>query len=197
MTRHLIAEPLTRASFALFGDVIQTEGAESFAINEGYAVRFDDLARLDLAGDQGRPRVSIFRAAARGLPLVIRMLERHPLGSQAFFPLSGNRYLVAVAPADDAPPFPGLRAFHARADQGVNYHRGVWHHPLLALRADDDFLVIDRGGPGDNLEEAVFAGAEVRLSVGRAYTQSDSGGHSSRPIIRGREATPQRAEHGE
>ena len=40
----------------------------------------------------------------------------------------------------------------ARGDQGVNFHPGVWHHPLLVLQ-QQDFLVIDRGGAGDNLVE--------------------------------------------
>jgi ureidoglycolate lyase len=46
-----------------------------------------------------------------------------------------------------------LRGFIARGTQGVNYRRNVWHHPLLVLEDDSRFLVIDRGGPGDNLEE--------------------------------------------
>ena len=165
MTRVLLAEPLTAAAFEPFGDVIQIEDAQALVINEGYADRFDDLARLDLTRDGGVPCLSIFRAKARDLPVSIRMLERHPLGSQAFVPLSGHDYLIVVAPADDDPHFDGLRAFHARANQGVNYHRGIWHHPLLALYSEDDFLVIDRRGPGGNLDEAWFGTWEVRVGL--------------------------------
>lgn len=165
MTRVLLAEPLTAAAFEPFGDVIQIEDAQALVINEGYAERFDDLARLDLTRDGGAPCLSIFRAKARDLPISIRMLERHPLGSQAFVPLSGHDYLIVVAPADDDPHFDGLRAFHARAHQGVNYHRGTWHHPLLALYSEDDFLVVDRRGPGGNLDEAWFGTWEVRVDL--------------------------------
>jgi ureidoglycolate lyase len=165
MTRILEAEPLTAAAFAPFGDVIQVDNAEGLVINEGYAHRFDNLARLDLTRGGGTPCLSIFRARTRDLPITIRMLERHPLGSQAFIPLSGHDYLIVVAPADDGPHFDGLRAFHARADQGVNYHCGIWHHPLLALHTNDDFLVIDRRGPGDNLEEAWYGTWEVRVNL--------------------------------
>ena len=87
------------------------------------------------------------------------MMERHPLGSQAFFPLQATPWLAVVAP--DEAGRPGLpRAFLVRPDadgfMGVNYHRGVWHHPLLALERLSDFLVIDRGGDGVNLEECDY-----------------------------------------
>ncbi|MCY1176174.1 Ureidoglycolate lyase [compost metagenome] len=91
------------------------------------------------------------------------MMERHPLASQAFVPLSGRAYLVVVAPAGPAPQVEDLRVFLARGDQGVNYAPGVWHHPLLALDEVSDFLVIDRGGPGDNCDE-------VKLTPGGLIT---------------------------
>jgi ureidoglycolate lyase len=48
----------------------------------------------------------------------------------------------------------------------VNYHRGVWHHPLIALDGVSDFLVIDRGGPGSNCDEHLFSETgEVMLSL--------------------------------
>jgi ureidoglycolate lyase len=45
------------------------------------------------------------------------------------------------------------RAFAASGRQGVNYARNVWHHPLLVTADDHRFIVLDRAGPGDNLEE--------------------------------------------
>jgi len=152
----LYPTPLDRSAFAPFGDVIETHAAHSFPINEGTTTRFNDLAAVDTGADGGRPLVNIFRARPRSLPITIRMLERHPLGSQAFYPLSGHPYLVVVAAAGTNPVPTTLHAFIASADQGVNYHRGVWHHPLLALVASSDFLIIDRGGPGDNLQEYWF-----------------------------------------
>jgi ureidoglycolate lyase len=146
----LTIEPLTRAAFAAFGDVIEAgDAAQSYAINAGTTTRFHDLAAIDTTRDGGRTIVSLFRAQPRPLPFVVSMLERHPLGSQAFVPLSLRPYLVVVATDPGATP----RAFLAREGQGVNYHAGTWHHPLLALDAISDFLVIDRDGPGDNCDE--------------------------------------------
>jgi len=150
----LVVEPLTRAAFAPFGDVIEATGARrAYPINQGTTQRFHDLAEIDVDTNDGRPLISIFRAQPRTLPFEIRMLERHPLGSQAFVPLDPRlRYLVVVSEAADAMP----RAFLATNGQGVNYRRGCWHHPLLALDQISDFLVIDRGGPGENCDESLL-----------------------------------------
>ena len=152
--------PLTRQAFAPFGEVIELDGAEHFPINEGTTERFHDLVSLDLTGDGGRPMVNIFRGQPRTLPLAIRMMERHPLGSQAFIPLGPNPWIAIVAAAGDPPEPAALVAFLAGPGQGANYNRGVWHHPLIALESVSDFLVIDRGGPGDNCDEHSLAGAE-------------------------------------
>ncbi|THF66532.1 ureidoglycolate lyase [Pseudothauera nasutitermitis] len=157
----LRATALDAAAFAPFGEVIEAGAAtRQFPINQGSTVRYHDLARID-PGEDGHAIVSIFRAQPRALPFEVSMLERHPRGSQAFMPLSGRPYLVVVAPPGERPATENLRVFLARADQGVNYAAGVWHHPLLALQAESDFLVIDRAGPGANcdeitLDEAVY-----------------------------------------
>ncbi len=146
-------EPLTREAFAAFGDVIDTDGARSHLINEGTADRFHDLAEVDVDEAGGRALISIFRSRPRDYPFEIRMMERHPIASQAFIPLDRRPYLVVVAAPGTAPSAADLRAFLATGSQGVNYHRGVWHHPLLTLEDESDFLVIDRGGEGHNLDE--------------------------------------------
>jgi ureidoglycolate lyase len=156
-------EPLTRAGFARFGDVIEIPDAAHYPINEGTTERFHDLAAVDVAEGGGRALINIFRGQPRDLPLPIRMMERHPLGSQAFIPLGANPWLVVVAPAGGVPNPSDLRAFAAGAGQGVNYHRGVWHHPLIALDGVSDFLVIDRGGPGSNCDEYVLDGPDQIL----------------------------------
>lgn len=149
----LTPEPLTREAFAPFGDVIEASDAvRHFTINTGNTERYHDLADID-AGPDGRVIVSIFRGQPRTLPFKVEMMERHPLGSQAFVPLSGRPYLVVVAPAGTAPGAQDLRVFAARGDQGVNYAPGVWHHPLLALDAVSDFLVVDRSGNAPNCDE--------------------------------------------
>ncbi len=163
MTAALRVEPLTRAAFQPFGDVIDAEGAQHFEINNGSTTRFHDLARIDVAAEGGRALVNIFRARPLPMPLAIAMMEKHPLGSQAFIPLAAAPFLVIVAPPGDAVAPPDLRAFLAQGRQGVNYARGVWHHPVIALGRQTDFLVIDRGGPGDNLAEFFFDEASRTL----------------------------------
>ena len=155
--KSLAIEPLSAAAFEPFGDVIETAGAEVRIINEGTTRRFHDLAAIDVAAEGGAPILSVFRAAARAQPIQIRMVESHPLASQAFFPLSQQDWLVVVCEDNGGEPaLDTLRCFQATGWQGVNYARGVWHHPLLALAPSQDFLVVDRDGPGANLEERWF-----------------------------------------
>ncbi|HEU0231385.1 MAG TPA: ureidoglycolate lyase [Burkholderiaceae bacterium] len=148
----LVAEPLTRDAFSPFGDVIEVSDAvKHFPINDGNTERYHDLANID-PGAGGRVIVSIFRGLPRRLPFELTMMERHPRASQAFIPISGRPYLVAVAPIGNAPTIQDIRVFHCKASQGVNYATGVWHHPLMALENTSDFLIIDRSGPGDNCD---------------------------------------------
>lgn len=152
----LTVEPLSREAFAPYGEVIEaSEAVQHFTINAGNTERYHDLAEI-APGPDGRVIVSIFRGQPRALPFRVAMMERHPLASQAFIPMSGRPYLVVVAPAGAPPAVDDLRVFLARGDQGVNYATGVWHHPLLALDAVCDFLVVDRAGPGHNCDEVVI-----------------------------------------
>lgn len=157
--RQLALEQLTAAAFAPFGEVVEAGGAPEW-INAGTARQYADLATVETDG--GRPRVSLYRAEARRLPLAITMLERHPLGSQLFMPLSAEPFIVVVAPAAPVPDRALLRAFVTNGRQGVNYRRGTWHHPLIALAAGE-FLVLDRAGPGANCEEFRFRDGELLL----------------------------------
>ena len=144
-------EALTPEAFADFGAVISADAArEAYAINQGTTLRFHALATVDLEG--GQAAISLGRAQPVSLPLQIRLLERHPLGSQAFIPLAGTRFLIVVAASPEDPP----RAFLADRGEGIQYHRGCWHHPLLALDQGGDFLIVDRIGPGDNCEEVTL-----------------------------------------
>lgn len=166
MRRVLTRELLTAAAFQPFGDVVDVaSAARHFTINEGYAERYDDLARIDVAQVGGRPRLSIFRASPRQLPFALSVIERHPLGSQCFMPLSNRPYLVVVGEGADAPDLQTLRCFLVAAGQGVNYAPGTWHHPLLALEAPCDFLVLDRHGPGDNCDEVPLPTGSVWVDI--------------------------------
>lgn len=153
--KKIFAEPLTREAFAPFGDVIEADGAESFLINGGMCRRFHDLAKVEAAGEGARVLVNVFRGQPYALPLTLTMVERHPLGSQAFMPLTPQPFLVVVCPDEGGRPGPP-QAFITKPGQGVNYARNTWHGVLTPLKQEQDFLVVDRGGEGDNLEEFFF-----------------------------------------
>lgn len=164
--RKLEVELLTKDAFQPFGDVIETRDRCYRMINNGAARRYHALTAVELArpteGD--RAIISVFRTKTTQLPFVVRMLERHPLGSQAFVPLKSRPFLVVVAPPtndsinNDKPQLDQIRAFITNGEQGVNYKSGTWHHPVLALGPieEDDFLVVDREGSGDNCDEHFF-----------------------------------------
>jgi ureidoglycolate lyase len=145
--RMLEAEPLTAAAFSAYGDVIEpgddrTQGA-GHPINGGTAWRRHDIARIEAARG-GHPAISIVQARPRPLPLRLQCLERHARGSQAFVPLVAVRWLIVVCPGRASPRLEGLRAFVATGGQGVNYARGTWHHPLIAIEQPTRFVVVDR-----------------------------------------------------
>jgi ureidoglycolate lyase len=155
-------EMLTREAFRPFGDVIEIDGSAHFTINQGFTERFNDLAFVDVASEGGTTNVSLFLAEPRPAPVAIKLMERHPLGSQLFVPLQDRPWLVLVA--TDARDFASYRAFTATGRQGVNYARNVWHHPLLVLDAGSRFVIVDRKGPGNNLEELWFDGDPIHLA---------------------------------
>src|SRR3569623_1324564 len=148
-------EPLTRATFAPFGQGIELDGAQHYPIIRGMVERYHDLARIELGGPDPRPLLSLMRGRPYALPLSLDMVERHPLGSQAFYPLSPRPFLVIVALDHHGTP-QTPRAFRTAPGQGVNLAMNTWHGVLTPLEAESDFLVVDRGGVGYNLEEFHF-----------------------------------------
>jgi ureidoglycolate lyase len=163
----LVAVPLSRANFAPFGDVVALDGTEPNGrpINQGTAIRFNDLIHLDMVSLHGRARAGLVRALPVVLPVRLRLLERHVRGSQLFLPLGNARFVVVVA--EDGPHArPGeMSAFVSNGRQGVNYRRGVWHHPLLALDEPVDFLVVDSTSDENCEEIALTAGRQAVLAT--------------------------------
>ena len=144
--------PLTRARFAPYGDVIDASHDAVKSMNEARFERFDDLCNVDLGG--GGVAISVTRArTATVLPLRVDRVERHPLGSQAFVPLSRCTMVVVVAPPGEAVDAGDLRAFVTNGRQGINYHRGTWHMPLIAFDVGQEYLVVDRAGSEPNCDE--------------------------------------------
>ncbi len=160
-------EPLTQDAFAPFGDVIEIEGARHFPINAGTIERFHDLANLDIDSEEGgRAIISIMSCnETSSLPYRVHTVERHPSGSQAFFPLDPVPMISVVAPAGDDPEPGDFRGFISNGKQGVNYRAGVWHMPLISDRLGQCYLIVDRAGPGHNCDELHFDEQVLTISI--------------------------------
>ena len=143
-------KPITKENFSKFGDMITTENIKPLEINNGYAKRFDDIAKIDTSNKNGETTISIFSALKRSFPMKIDMMEKHPLGSQAFIPMKETTFLTLVAPEGEKPDLEKIESFIVPKGIGVNYKTGIWHFPLISTE-DMDFLVVDRKGLGDNL----------------------------------------------
>ena len=150
MEKIIIPNKITKDNFSSFGDIISTKDVKPIDINEGYAKRFDDLADIDISNDEGKAIVSIFSAIKRTFPMKIDMMEKHPLGSQAFIPMKETTFIIFVAPPGKKPEISKIESFIVPPGIGVNYKARVWHFPLISTE-DMNFFVVDRKGPGNNL----------------------------------------------
>jgi len=159
-----VIEPIkiTKKNFSDFGDVISVEKITPIDINAGYAKRFDNLANINTLINDGKTIVSIFSALKRSFPMKIDMMEKHPLGSQAFMPMKETTFLCFVAPQGDIPEINKIRSFIIPPKIGINYKPGIWHFPLISTE-NTDFLVIDRQGKGENLVIHKFKNEEMIL----------------------------------
>ena len=148
----IIIEPIkiNRKNFSEYGDLISSNEINPMDINAGYAKRFDNLANVDTSNDGGKTVVSIFSALKRTFPMKIDMMEKHPLGSQAFIPMKETTFLSFVAPLGKSPEINKIQSFIIPPKTGINYKPGIWHFPLISTE-DTNFLVIDRKGDGNNL----------------------------------------------
>lgn len=151
--KQLRAQNLTKTAFADFGEVIETDGAQSLDINYGLATRFLNLCKLDI---KGAPQISIFRTNPLPLPHRVNFLERHLDTSQAFIPTDEIPFLVLVARnKNNDIKAHDLQLFITNGRQGVNLYRGTWHHFQIGLLSRRDFIVIDDGGGGETQEKKV------------------------------------------
>ena len=163
MTEKIIEPiPITKENFAKYGDMISTKDITPLEINNGYAKRYDGIAKLNTSKDNGETTISIFSALKRSFPMKIDMMEKHPLGSQAFIPMKETTFLAFVAPPGDLPKIDKIKSFIIPPKKGINYKPGVWHFPLISTE-DMNFLVVDRKGSGENLVIANFDKEEIVL----------------------------------
>lgn len=160
--KSLHLKPLSREAFARFGDVIEMEGHPSSPMNYGMAERYHALAEIEALGKDARAIISLVQSSQYSLPHTVDIMERHPLGSQAFIPLDETPFIVIVAPAEDELNPSAIQAFRSNGKQGINYHRGVWHCPLLTPFAQMSFILVERAGSGNNCDE-------VRLDTEQQY----------------------------
>ena len=141
---------ITKKNFAKFGELINTKKGNPININNRYAKRFHDLININTDKKKGKTIVSIFKAKKRKFPMRVNMMEKHPLGSQAFVPMEDSSFLVFVAPKGEKPNIEKIKSFIVPKQNGVNYKPGIWHFPLISTK-NMNFLVIDRKGVGNNL----------------------------------------------
>ncbi|MFK7994681.1 MAG: ureidoglycolate lyase [Granulosicoccus sp.] len=153
MTEILKVQPLTLSKFESFGEIIETQPTPTMMINEGRCARHHDLAKLKF--QDARAGISVFQAQLCSIPYHLRMMERHPLGSQTFLPLNEHPFLIIVAEDHDGVPH-NPQAFLTNGRQGVNYRCNTWHGVLTPLSGSGLFTVVDRIGEGNNLQEHWF-----------------------------------------
>ena len=164
MTERIIKPaPITTENFSKFGDMITTENIKPLEINNGYAKRFDEIAKLDTSSQNGQTTISIFSALKRSFPMKVDMMEKHPLGSQAFIPMKETSFLVFVAPRGSKPNLKKIESFRIPKQTGINLNPGIWHFPLISTK-NMNFLVVDRKGKGKNLIIHKFKKEKIYLS---------------------------------
>ena len=143
-------KPISKGNFSKFGDMITTKDLDPIEINNGYAKRYDNILNLNTSKNKGETTISIFSALKRTFPMKIDMMEKHPLGSQAFIPMKETTFLAFVAPKGDKLDLNKIESFIIPPGIGINFNPGTWHFPLISTEVMN-FLVVERKGLGNNL----------------------------------------------
>jgi len=154
------ARPIDNDSFSPYGQLLEVPKTPG---------RYDFQAELFNGRTDAAPNLLLARAEAKSLPLDIKVMERHPHSSQAFFPLEASSYIVMVCSdaADGGPDMARLDAFIVGAGQGINYNPGTWHHPLTALERAGNFaaLVWENGSEADTEWYALAPEQRLRIEA--------------------------------
>ncbi len=169
MSRSLSAEPIDPARYAPYGAVVSARAREDArSANHGTALAWDALATLEsLRGEQARATASLFRC--RGFTesvLEVRLLERHPDSTQMFVPMRAGRYLVVVALGADQPDLATLAAFVVAGPRAITYAPGVWHHPMVALDVETDFVnLLFQDGTARDCDERLYDRVVAQVGI--------------------------------
>lgn len=167
--RRIAARPIDPQAYRPYGAVVRAGApSEARAANRGTALAWDALATIDNArGDRARAVASLFRCRAHRAPtLTVELLERHPDSTQLFAPLAASRYLVVVARGDEAPALETLAAFVVEGAQAITYAPGVWHHPMVALDDDADFVnLVHSDGTERDCDERALAPPFIEVTI--------------------------------
>lgn len=142
---HIVrCRPLTAAAFAPYGDVLAPPRD---------APQIDFAAQLRNIRAEARPNLAVSRIEPVALPYTAPVLERHEHSAQVFVPLAGARMLLLVClPAEDGlPRLDTVAAFLGDGSAGINYHLGVWHHPMRVVDRAGEFVMLrwDDGSDAD------------------------------------------------
>ena len=138
-------EEINKENFLPFGHLIQKNNCvKEFNINQGTTKRFHQISNLELNLEKGEPAISIFEGTPRPKPILIKIMEKHPLATQTFLPIQDFNWLTVVALENTSlPDLSSLRCFSVNGSTGLTYNTNTWHHPLLVLKKQD-FWVVDR-----------------------------------------------------
>jgi len=134
-------------------------------MNYGLATRYFDLAKIDVEEKGGKTCISLVHSNAIKFPFRVEKMEYHPFGSQLFYPLGELPFLVLVSTPSETLNTDKLELFITDGKQGVNYHKGVWHHYLMPLNDNSGFMVVDRNGNDENcIETQIKKQIHIQLS---------------------------------
>ena len=162
----LTPKSLTAKAFAPYGEVVSIDSAnKEFSMNYGLATRYFDLAEVDVEDEGGKTCISIVNSGTVAFPFTVEKMEYHPLGSQLFYPLCESPFLILVSIPAETLDIRKLELFISDGKQGVNYHKGVWHHYLLPINDGvNQFIVVDRNGNDENCIETQIT-EEITISL--------------------------------
>ena len=146
----LEVQPMTRETFAPYGEIISERGPIDIDLDDGQA--------------------SFVTQTVEKRPMTFDFLGRHCRTEQVFSPLGGAKSIIAVAmpTEEESPDANKMAAFLVDGNCAFKLHRGTWHTTAFPLQDSASFLVVDREGTLDedwdlrDLKTALGVVVEIR-----------------------------------